>query len=1744
MKDKTFSILMGAATLGIVTLGVVGNVLAFGLFDPVLTSYFGLEGTSNATVSENQYFKRKFSSEQEALTYMEDLSKQIEAEGSVLLRNEQGALPLAQNSKVSLFSISSVDFYAGGTYGSGAISDGKILTLRNVLENKGIIVNPTLDKFYNSMKSKYKRKVGGLAQGTSKDPYKWGINEVPQSEYTNEVKNSYKDYADAGIVVITRPGAENGDLPRDMSTADANNHGHILQLDANEKALLQEVRSQFGKVIVLLNTATTFECGFLEDYGVDACLWVGSAGLGMQSIADVLVGEVNPSGRTVDTYAYDLFSSPAMQNMGNFAFVNGKQETGHHYVSYAEGIYVGYKYYETRYEDSVLQPSSAGQFVYDETVQYPFGYGLSYTSFAWSDYKMERTEDTIELSVTVKNVGNRAGKEVVEAYFQSPYTDYDREHRVEKAAVNLVDIAKTSLLPPNGEETVHLSFTIDDMKSYDAQGAGTYILESSDDYYVTLAQNAHEATKQILKAKGQAVEAKDGLTSSISVQEKDVSKDEVTGTEVRNLFDDAKGNVTYLSRSNWKMMDENGLRDGEAFGHDSDGDIFSTPITDELKAKLELKGYAASEAPEEEFVMPTTGSGGKRKLIEFRGKDATDEEWEELLDQVEPQEMIAMAKSSGHHTYAMVSVGKPYTTDTDGPVAWKSFVSNEEAVGGLPAEIVQASTYNKDLAYEIGEIMGELCLWLKVKDKEHLSKNLTGWYAPAMNLHRTPFGGRNFEYYSEDAMLSGIIGSRVVKGATDKGVVTYIKHFALNEQETNRMTDNVTWAQEQSIRELYLKPFEMAVKEGKSLGVMSSYNRIGTVWTGGNYHLLTGVLRKEWGFHGFVITDYMDGDYENIDQMLAAGGDAALYSMNDKPLTTSGAQALTYLRRATKHCLYAFANSNAMNGITTTTVITTGTPIYHKYVIAFDLFFGSVAFFTGFLCIFKMVKALKQRKDKKEGKEEIEEETKVPLIYKIILGVVSGTLALSSGTLALVTAKRRPSNVEQEGPSTSEEEPGFTLDPNVDLLEKYGSPRQYNLKDGSETMTFDLHARGYFYEAELATLSSPAKVNNSIIASAGACVGSFNPGAQMTFEIIAEEESDVLLMASSGYWSNKEMKISDYLSVLYGSQAEDLKYKVDVGERTFLGSGNYNSFLEFSVGEMHLQKGKNYIQFNSYGDAINYDFISLIKPWDKTSDEVEETVNLKEKYGEVAKKNLRDATSSKQFDDAYRGYYYEADSADEISEKVQVKDNAGASNGKALEHMDPGQYFVMKIHSSVEADVLLMMSGAKYVNTESLMKDIVRVQYGTSLETLDQTVDSQKQLFKGYNSWSTFKEFYVGELHLVKGDNYIRFLSLSAVNYDYIALVNPYDTERDDHGPEEEEVDLNLKYGEVSQAELKNGTTAMGFSPFARGYFYEAENAELSDGISIETKSASSGGKNIGRFQDGRTMTFHITSTVERTVLLRFALTRWNDGEILMSDTYRVEYGVDEQHLSESISFFDKTIPNYKTWDNFTETNIGEVNLKKGSNCIRVTAIQATNIDYISLIQRVEDVEVGEDPFEQGQPDLPDQPDVPNFMEKYGEYTKQDCLDGTETKQFDDQVHGYFYEAESAELSDGIRVYDNGNASNGKHVGSFQNGRVMTFEIHSSVESDVLIKFALTRYNSGSIAIANTYQIAYGMNKEQMTSASVFSQESIPNLGTWDQFVEYDIAEIHLKEGVNYIQITAVKDATNLDYMCLIHALA
>ena len=886
----------------------------------------------------------KLASKEDALKEANNLNEKIAEEGNILLKNAEiaagvPALPLAAGAKVSVFGKNSANIVYGGS-GSSERSTEDTVDLYKGLANAGFDVNPTLKSFYASGSSGKGRgtspQMGSMVSG-------FATGETPQSLYTDDVKNSYTSYKDAAIIVISRIGGEGYDLPRTMkksfdenaaAVTGANADDHYLQLDKNEKALISSVCNgkTFDKVIVVVNCSTPMELGFIEDGSlgkIDAALWIGNpGGSGLNALGKILNGEVNPSGRTVDLYARDFKADPTWQNFGNNLTANGHEYTvggagqGYYYVEYEEGIYIGYRYYETRgYTD--------GEEWYNENVVYPFGYGLSYTTFDWeiesaapANYATLTADGTVTVKVKVTNTGKRAGRDVVQLYYSAPYwTD-----EIEKPYVVLGDFAKTGEIPAGGSETVTLTLKVRDMASYDYNDAnhnGIYGYELDiGGYSLFLGRNSHDAW-----AGANADELGLYYVSAAHSYETDAA----TGNKVENLFDDVSGHIgTYLSRNAWdytmpKMTTaeerevEKEFIDSLAWQQNDEDRPYYTEKTYEQGKASDLKLY--------DFIKQTDGG----YFVDFK-----DERWDELLSVLTVEEMAAFIGQANYKTIALPSIDMPATTEGDGPPGFTTFMGDPAIYGTCfyASECVIAATFNKALARDMGTMIGTESIFGNVRGD---GSTYPGWYAPAVNTHRSPFGGRNWEYYSEDGYLSGKMAANVIGGATAKGVACFVKHFALNDQETARDLNGVlTWANEQTIREIYLKPFEYAVKEGGSIAVMSSFNRIGKTWAGGDYRLCTEILRNEWGFKGTVITDYNLCDHMPADQMIRAGGDLNL-TQNKKPTTANASPTqIALLRQATKNILYTFANTNAMNGHGDGVVWGTALPTWVTLVIIAD----------------------------------------------------------------------------------------------------------------------------------------------------------------------------------------------------------------------------------------------------------------------------------------------------------------------------------------------------------------------------------------------------------------------------------------------------------------------------------------------------------------------------------------------------------------------------------------------------------------------------------------------------------------------------------------------------------------------------------------------------------------------------------------------------------------------------------------
>jgi len=874
--------------------------------------------------------------EEELLTAEEAFADAVVDEGAVLMYNAD-SLPLASGAAVSIFSQSCREWITNGTGSSAVASDlYSDRNLKTSLENAGFVVNETLWDFYGEHGQ-------GRGSGGSGEAADWSLNENPWSEVKTACADSFGSYKDVALMVISRTGGEGADCPREMSRYDGSAEEHYLELSSTEKEILRGIQEEgFEKTIVLINAGNAMEMSFLDekDLGVDAVLWVGGTGYnGVEEVGKLLSGAVNPSGHLVDTYVNDSFSSPAMQNFGDNRYVDENGEllgNSYNYVNYGEGIYVGYRYYETRYEDLILGTSGAGNYDYSETVRFPFGYGLSYTDFSWSDYVLTDNGDgTLTASVNVTNSGDAAGKDVVEVYFQSPYTSYDMEHKIEKPAVVLGGFAKTGLLEPGDSETVEITFDAQDiMKSYSIDD-GAYIMDAGD-YYITAAEDAHQAVNNILAAKG--FTAADGMDAEGNAAMTDVYQlsetvmvtvDAATGAEIANRFEDALADgAVYLSRQNWSVMDNNGLAyatgsmEGVSFSTDAAGTVNTVVADAELRNNIDAAGWDASGRPEDEkdTSKAVVGAANGMKLEDLAGADYDDERWTALIQQMKVSELHLLFQKAGFVTQEMESISKPKTTDSDGPHGITNFISGYSCFG-YPIEEMLASTWNVELARQYGEFIGE----------DGLRSNTQGWYAPAMNIHRTPFSGRNHEYYSEDGLLSGKMGAASVQGAMSKGMYCYIKHFAVNDQETNR-SSVCTWADEQAIREIYLRPFEISVKEGGATGVMASMNRVGYRYTKGSYALVTEILRNEWGFKGAVITDYTSQGGEIADQCLAAGTDLQLNTGSNKLTDTASDHVRHALQDAAHHVGYMVVNSAAI-----TTAASSGFPVYLLILAVLDI---------------------------------------------------------------------------------------------------------------------------------------------------------------------------------------------------------------------------------------------------------------------------------------------------------------------------------------------------------------------------------------------------------------------------------------------------------------------------------------------------------------------------------------------------------------------------------------------------------------------------------------------------------------------------------------------------------------------------------------------------------------------------------------------------------------------------------------
>ncbi len=914
MKKSTKKLIRGTALVAMLT-GIVicVNMICTGPMSTMLDLVSG-SGTISKETSD-------------AAT---ELAQKIAEEGIVLVENEENTLPLSAGSKLNVFGWASTNPILGGA-GSGALNNAyETIDILQSLSHAGIETNTELTQFYTDYKPD-RPEVGMWAQD-------WTLPEPNVSLYTDSLISNAKSFSDTAMIVISRSGGEGADLPNDMvgmvngtyqdgttytagvydDTLNAGNDwdagDHYLQLTNREEEMIDLVCQNFDKVILVYNGANAFEMGFLKQHKqIKSVLWAAGMGhVGMEALGEIVAGEVNPSGKLIDTYVYDMEKTPWWNNFGDFNYANmdefayistsfmtgAESRADVSFINYVEGIYVGYKFYETAAIEGAID--------YDQYVQYPFGHGLSYTNFKQEMLPITDNGDEISFDVNVFNIGDVAGKDVVQVYFNPPY----KNGGIEKASANLIAFEKTGVIEPGASETVHISFAKELMASYDYQNAQAYVLESGD-YVVSINSDSHN----IIDSQNVSV----GSTITYDGDNKRAT-DKVTAT---NAFDYAAGDITYLSRK-------------DAFANYDEAT--KAPASYEMPAAAKADFYnisnyltpeatAADEDPNAAAVATGVSSG--LKLVDLRGLDKNDAKWDELLNSMTLDDMNALISLGGYQTNSVDSIGKVRTNDCDGPA---SINNNFTGVGslGFPVGVTIAATFNKDLAYSFGDYIG------KMADEMDVS----GWYAPAMNIHRTAFAGRNFEYYSEDSLLSGFIAAKAAEGSWDNGVYAYIKHFAMNDQEGNRCDMLCTWSNEQAIREIYLRPFEMCVKNVAHTAVMSSFNYIGNRWAGGSASLLKTVLRDEWGFDGFVLTDYFGVyGYMSSDQAIRNGTDCMLVNYptatnNVQFRETNGAQQA--MRDASKNILYTVVNSRAYAPEN----LNAGMASWKKLMIALDVVFG------------------------------------------------------------------------------------------------------------------------------------------------------------------------------------------------------------------------------------------------------------------------------------------------------------------------------------------------------------------------------------------------------------------------------------------------------------------------------------------------------------------------------------------------------------------------------------------------------------------------------------------------------------------------------------------------------------------------------------------------------------------------------------------------------------------------------------
>ena len=870
-KHEKYLVRAQASGAFLLVLVVIINMICIGPMNTMISLAMGEGKLSQGTIKET----------------LKDVQK-VSEEGIVLLENDDNILPLSSTKNLNIFGWASIAPNYSGR-GSGAASGQyEITTLYDGLKNAGFNVNEDLYDFYSEYASD-RPDVGIRHQD-------WSLPEPPAASYPSDMLKSAKDFSDTALIVLSRAGTEQADLPTNLENLPADGsyndnttkykdfgNEHYLQLSKSERDMVELVCDNFEKVIVVWNGPCAFEMGFVNEYeSIKGALWCAPCGQnGFNGLGRILNGEVNPSGKTTDTFVYDLSTTPYFNNIGDFHYSNmsdfsfkkdekyGGATVSPSFVNLVEGIYVGYRFYETAATEGLID--------YDSVVQYPFGYGLSYTNFSQKIDNYNVTPEGCTFDVIVTNNGAVEGKDVVEVYYNPPYNNGG----IEKASANLVAFNKTGIIKPGESETLSFNIKAEDMASFDTYGEGCYVLEAGD-YIISINEDSHNIIDSVSY----------NVESDIVYDKTNPRTSDKNAATVK--LDYVESNVDYLSRA-----------DGFANYEDAIAAPSNMKMSEEDKANfINSSNYDSSLDNNSSDEMPLTDQDNGLTLADLRGADYDDPRWESLLDQMSVEDMVNLSGIAGYQTGSVDSVGKISTTDVDGPQAINNSFTGVGSIA-FPACVMTASTWNKEMAHVYGDRMGQMADEMQI----------TGWYAPGINIHRSAFEGRSTEYFSEDGYLTGMMAAEAVNGAAEHGVYAYLKHFALNEQETNRDGMLCTWGNEQSIREIYLRSFEVAIKNSDAHAVMCSHNYVGPLWSAGSKALLTDILRDEWNFKGFAITDYFLGNgYMNADQAVRAGADAMLLAFDkgdnmvqDRTSPTS----IIALRRACKNIMYTTVNSRA-----------------------------------------------------------------------------------------------------------------------------------------------------------------------------------------------------------------------------------------------------------------------------------------------------------------------------------------------------------------------------------------------------------------------------------------------------------------------------------------------------------------------------------------------------------------------------------------------------------------------------------------------------------------------------------------------------------------------------------------------------------------------------------------------------------------------------------------------------------------